>query len=172
MSPVLKWIGAVLIVAAGGLFGYRLAASHKQEEKALRRMIGALDYMQCELQYHLTPLPDLCRQAGEQYRDLIGQVLLMLAAELECRVSPDVESCVRDTLCQARELPERTKKAFQVLGASLGRFDVEGQIRGLEGVRSFCRMELDSLSQNRDVRLRSYQTLGLCAGAAIAILFV
>jgi len=28
------------------------------------------------------------------------------------------------------------------------------------------------MSKDRDVRLRSYQTLGLCAGAALAILFV
>ena len=168
----MKWLGAILIVAGGGLFGFRMAASHKREEDGLRRLIAALDYMQCELQYRMTPLPDLCRQAGEQYRDLIGQVLVMLSAELECRTEPDVESCVTETLRQTAELPDRSRKAFEILGASLGRFDVEGQIRGLEGVRSFCRRELEELSKNRDSRLRCYQTLGLCAGAALAILFV
>lgn len=168
----MKWIGAVFIVSGCALFGFRMAVNHRREEAMLRRLLGALDYMQCELQYHLTPLPDLCRQAGEQYRDLIGQVLLMLAAELECRLEPDVEKCVAQTLAQNEALPDRTRKAFEVLGATLGRFDVEGQIRGLEGVRSFCRMELEELSHNRDSRLRSYQTLGLCAGAALAILFV
>lgn len=69
-------------------------------------------------------------------------------------------------------LPERTKKAFETLGATLGRFDVDGQIRGLEAVRELCRRELDELSRDRDTKLRSYQTLGLCAGAALAILFV
>ena len=48
----------------------------------------------------------------------------------------------------------------------------QGQILGLEAVRSHCRSELDALSANQDERLRSYQTLGLCTGAALAILFV
>ena len=54
----------------------------------------------------------------------------------------------------------------------IGRFDLEGQLQGLESVRVYCRDQLDNLAKDRDVRLRSYQTLGLCAGAALAILFV
>lgn len=169
---MVKWIGAILVIAGCGMFGFTLAAAHRREEAALRALVSALDYMQCELQYRLTPLPDLCRQAGQQNRDVIGQVLLMLAAELECQISPDVESCMESALSSGDELPQRAKRAFETLGASLGRFDVEGQIRGLESVREFCRRELEGLSKDRDMRLRSYQTLGLCAGAALAILFV
>ena len=55
---------------------------------------------------------------------------------------------------------------------SMGRFDVKGQIQGLEAVRSYCRGELENMAVNREARLRSYQTLGLCTGAALAILFV
>ena len=32
--------------------------------------------------------------------------------------------------------------------------------------------ELEQMAEGRDTRLRSYQTLGLCAGAALAILLV
>jgi len=49
---------------------------------------------------------------------------------------------------------------------------MEGQLKGLESVRQECRRQVETLSYNRDARLRSYQTLGLCAGAALAILFV
>lgn len=169
---MIKWIGAVLVISGCGMFGYSMAAAHRREEAALRQLIAALDYMQCELQYRLTPLPELCRQAGQQSRNLIGQVLLMLAQELECQTGPDVESCIYAALKSGTDMPGRTKKAFEILGTSLGRFDVEGQVRGLESVRSFCRRELEELSVNRDARLRSYQTLGLCAGASLAILFV
>ena len=70
------------------------------------------------------------------------------------------------------DLPERTGKAMRRLGASLGRFDLDGQLKGLESVRSDCREELKQLGLHRDERLRSYQTLGLCAGAALTILFI
>lgn len=169
---MMKWIGALLIIGGCGMFGFSMAANHKREEKALMSLLSALDYMQCELQYRLTPLPDLCRQAGEQNKTQIGQVLLMLARELECQLRPDVESGMEAVLKSDNFLPSRTRAAFETLGASLGRFDLDGQIRGLEAVRSFCRTELEQLGANRDVRLRSYQTLGLCAGAAVAILLV
>ena len=168
----MKWIGALLIVAGCGVFGFLLAANHRREESALRQLIGALDYMQCELQYRMTPLPDLCRQAGEQYRNVVGQVLIMLARELECQISPDVERCMEEALKTGETLPARTQIAFEILGASLGRFDIDGQIRGLEGVRSFCRRELEALGENRDARLRSYQTLAVWGGAALAILLI
>ena len=71
-----------------------------------------------------------------------------------------------------RDIPKRTKNALDVMAQSLGRFDLEGQLKGLNLARNVCRRDLEELSVNRDVRLRSYQTLGLCAGAALAILLV
>ena len=62
--------------------------------------------------------------------------------------------------------------ALILLGRWLGRFDLDGQLKGLDAVRQECRRHLEELNNNREVRLRSYQTLGLCAGAAIAILFI
>ncbi len=169
---MMKWIGALCIMIGSGLFGFSMAAAHRREEHVLRQLIGALDYMQCELHYRMTPLPELCRQAGEQNRNVVGQVLLMLAREMECQISPDVECCMEHALATNEILPERAKRGFEILGTNLGRFDLDGQIQGLEAVRSFCRRELENLEKNRDARLRSYQTLGLCAGSALAILLV
>lgn len=167
-----KLIGALLIIAAGGIFGFSLVREYRKEEDGLRQLIAALDYMQCELQYRMTPLPDLCREAGRENRSMVGQVLLMLAQELDCMVSPDVRSCMLEALGSGDKLPAKTRQAFENLGATLGRFDVSGQIQGLESVRAFCRRELESLASGRELRLRSYKTLSLCAGAALAILLV
>ena len=71
-----------------------------------------------------------------------------------------------------REIPKLTRESLELLGRSLGRFDLEGQLRGLESVRQVCRHGLETLAQNSAIRNRSYQTLGLCAGAALAILFI
>jgi hypothetical protein len=99
-------------------------------------------------------------------------VLVQLASELEAQVAPDAGSCMNAVLSKTSGLPPRTRKNFQLLGVSLGQFDLQGQLTGLEAARKQCRRELDELSKNRDVRLRSYQTLGLCAGSALAILFL
>lgn len=168
----IKWIGAFLVIAGCSGVGFTMAAAYKREEWALRSLISALDYMACELQFRLTPLPDLCRQAGKECRGVVGKVLTNLAQELENQISPDADSCMYGALSRRENLPKEAERALRMLGTSLGRFDLAGQLNGLEQVRSHCRRELDQMAGNRDQRIRGYQTLGVCAGAALAILFV
>lgn len=167
-----KWIGAVLVIVGCSGFGFSMAASHRREERILRQILHVLQYMECELQYRLTSLPELCSGAGMETRGILRDVFMNLAAELDRQISPDVSSCMSAVLKNCREIPGRTRSILFALGRSLGRFDLPGQLRGLEAVRSACQLELNELEKNRDVRLRSYQTLGLCAGAALVILFL
>ena len=168
----IKLLGALLIITGCGGFGFMLAANHRKEEKTLRMLLSALDFMECELQYRMTPLPELCRRAAEQCRGGLQLVLRVLAQEMEQQISPDAARCMSAALSRVPELPRRAKSALNAMGQTLGRFDIAGQLRGLESVRLACRRDLEELETNRDARLRSYQTLGLCAGAALAILFV
>lgn len=149
-----------------------MAASYKREEWALRSLLRALDYMTCELQFRLTPLPQLCRQAGKECRGAVGMVLTGLARELENQISPDANSCMYAAISRTEHLPGEAEKALRLLGSGLGRFDLDGQLRGLEQVRGHCRRALEQLEGSHEHRVRGYQTLGLCAGAALAILFV
>lgn len=168
----LKLIGAVLIIAGCGGVGFSMAAAHRREENALRQLIGVLDYMGCELQYHLTPLPELCRSAATESGGVISQILLRLATELESQILPDAAACMNAAISKTPRLPSKARKNLTGLGGTLGRFDLQGQLKGLEGARQQCRHDLEELSEDRTMRLRSYQTLGLCAGAALAILFL
>ena len=167
-----KWIGAVLVICGCGGVGFSIAAASRREENTLRRLMAALDYMECELRYRLTPLPELCRQASRESSGVVGALFAALSHELDSRTAPDAESCLRAALDACRDVPSKAGQAWGLLGSTLGRFDLEGQVRGLDTVRAFCRRELEDMGRNRDSRLRSYQTLGLCAGAALAILFV
>ena len=50
-------------------------------------------------------------------------------------------------------------------------FDLAGQLKSLKALQRACQDALVSLERDKDVRMRNYQTLGLCAGAALAIIF-
>lgn len=167
-----KWIGAVLIVAGCGGFGFSLSAEHRREEKSLRKLIALLDFMACELQYRMTPLPELCAAAAGEVSGPIRQVFLKLSEILDASVSEDVAGAMDDALQSAGELPVKTRDNLLALGRSMGRFDLTGQLSALESVRASCRRDLEGFTANREVRLRNYQTLGLCAGAAMAIILI
>lgn len=168
----LKWIGAALIICGCGGFGALLARNHRREENALRALVSALDFMQCELQYRMTALPELCRQAAREARGAVGSAFALLAEELEGQISPDAASCMRAAVARVRDMPEAAAACLKELGETLGRFDLSGQLQGFESVRASCRRELDKLGENREERLRGYRTLSLCAGAALAILLL
>ena len=169
---ILKLIGAIFVLAGCGGIGFRIAANYRLEEKYLRQLIGILDYMECELQYRMTPLPELCRQAFKEFSGLLGSVFWELSVEMDAQNSSDLEVCMSAVIERTPKLSPLVQQELLLLGKSAGRFDMEGQLKGLEAVRQDCRRQVEALSHNRDTRLRSYQTLGLCAGAALAILFV
>lgn len=165
-----RWIGAVLVVAGCGGFGFSIAAGYKREESTLRQLIRVLNGMEWELSYRLTPLPELCRQAGKETKGTLREVFLNLARELDWQTAPDAASCMAAALKRSHDLPRRTREILMQLGRTLGRFDLPQQLKGLGEIRAECRGQLEVLSRNRELRLRSYETLGLCAGAALAIL--
>lgn len=167
-----KIFGAALVVASCGSVGFCMAAQHRAEERSLRNLTNILEFMECELRYKLTPLPELCRQVAAAFPQVPGSFFAELSTVIDSQTTPDMESCVREAISANRNLPEATRKILEDLGKTIGRFDLEGQLKGLFAVHNECKRNLDLLENDRESRLRSYQTLGLCAGAALAILLI
>lgn len=168
----IKLIGAVFIVAGCILSGSAFSFSYKKEEKLLYDLAHALDYMSCDLEYRMSPLSDLCKKTSQQCDGVICDVFANLSAELEQQIAPDAKRCMDAVLDKTHNIPSSCKTILQELGVSLGQFGIDGQLRGLENVRNMCNMKALSFTQNKDSKIRTYQTLGICGGAAITILLI
>lgn len=168
----IRGIGATMVIAGCTSIGLRTVQASKREIHILQELIHAAVCMESILKFQLTPLPELCRQTSHQASGAVREILANLAGELEWQTAPDVYSCMCEALRKSRPLSSRIRRDFQNLGRSLGQFDVEGQLKQLEGFRSRCQEELLSLSREKDNRFRSYRTLGICAGTALAILLL
>lgn len=167
----LKWTGAVLILAGCGGFGFSLAAAYRREVHILRQLARVLRLLYWELEYRLTSLPELCALACKECNGTLRNVFQDLKRELEWQSSPDAESCMREALKKNNALSPKVGALLRQLGNCLGRYDLSGQLQGLDSVRAECDSALNDLEKNRKEKVRSYQTLGLCAGAALAIVF-
>ena len=165
-------IGAILVVLSSSAVGFSIAAAHRNEAKTLMQLIRALDFMSCELEFRLPSLPELCCLTALQVTGPMRELFKSLEKELQLQVSSDVYSCMTAALQQTDKLPESAKRNLLLLGKTLGRFDLTGQLSGIASVIQLCRRDLDGLLSNQDVRLRSYRTLGICAGVALVILFI
>ena len=168
----LKLVGAILVIASCGGFGFLLAANYRREEKMLRQLLKILEFMECELRYRQSALPQMCKDAASYATGCIGKVFTLLASELEMQVCPDAVCCMDVSLKNVQGLSTAARQILLQLGRSLGRFDLNGQLSELASVKAACNELLEDHLSHKEVRIRNYQTLGLCAGAALAILLI
>ena len=152
--------------------GFAFAAGKRREEQLLYQLMEILQFLEADLQYRLTPLPELCRMAAGETKGILRTVFLNLYRELKWQKLPDAGSCMYAAIQRSGEIPPRVRRLLVQLGHTLGKFDLPGQLQGIQSVRKRCEDTLVTIRKNRDERLRSYQTLGICAGAALAIILI
>ena len=64
------------------------------------------------------------------------------------------------------------RQTLLTLGASLGEFDLDGQSRALELALARLSSQLRRLEEGSSARRRSYATIGVCAGLAVAVILL
>ena len=168
---MIRLLGAAFLIAGSGGFGFLLAASHRREMKMLQCLIHGVQEMEWELKYRMTELPELCLIGANAAGGVQKEILADLAGRLSRGEVNNISGCMNAILSKFT-LPNHVRKNLRQLGLSLGRFDLEGQIQGLEAVRMQCRKDLKDLKEGSSQRMRNYQTLALCAGLALAVLFI
>lgn len=147
-----------------------MAAQHRREEALLRELQHLVEFMELELSYRITPLPELAEKTAELAGGKLKRVFRCFEENLNNQLLPDAASCMAVSL--EGELPDLVRRMLLLLGQSLGRFDLEGQLQSLRSVKTECGQAVEALAQNREMRLKSYRVLGLSAGAALAILLI
>lgn len=168
---LIRLVGALLLLGGCGGFGLTMVGHYRREIAMLRQLISLLQEMEWELKYRLTPLPELCGICAAGSGGQLRELFLSLRKDLESGMFAEVSGCMNAHL-QSMAFPGRCESCLKELGSSLGRYDLEGQLQGIRAVRCRCRSCLEEMESHRPERLRSYQTLALCAGAALVILLV
>lgn len=168
----IRWLGAALVFLGGGGFGLSMAHGQRREEQQLESLVQVLSYMENELACNLTALPLLCELSAQQVKGELHTLFSELAQALQSHAASDAHSCMEAVLDASASLPESIREPLSYLGKSMGRFDLHGQLSGLHATGQMCTRRLDALRTDRRTRWRSYRVLGLCAGAALAILLL
>ena len=165
----IKICGALLIVACCGGIGILFANTQRLEVRLLHQLLRVLELMKSELSYRLTSVPQLCRICSDALSEPLRGIFAAVADKLDNQTCVDAERAFH-TVLQEMNLPSQTKATLQNLGQTLGRFDLQGQLNGFSQCAQECTHKLNELECNQQQRLRSYRTLGFCAGVTLAIL--
>ena len=166
-----KWIGAGLVFAGCTGAGFLKASAYRREERLLADTYRLLEQMENELSFRVSDVYILCDLSRNFSKELAS--FYDAVKENLLNQSADTVSDAMEIVCrEGNSLPQSVYEMQFLLGQTLGQYDLEGQLREISSVKEICRQKLTALQDNREDKLKSYQTLGLCAGAALALMLL
>ena len=169
---VAKILGAATIVSGCAAFGLCSAYKERKETQQLRTLIHLLDSFKLELMHSSPSIANIIRKVATDDQNQVHCLFRQLADVLDQHVSPNVSSCMDKVIEAFPTLTDTVRSALCLVGRSLGAYGLELQLSGLSSIRASISQTLKKLREGQQERHRCMQTLWLCAGAGIAILFV
>lgn len=168
----MKMIGAVMILAAAALIGFSLLREKRERLLGIRSLAMALGRLRGELSTRASPLAEGIEKASSSSNGMGKNLMCCVSKRLhdlgersfsELWNAALLESCGR--------LEKHDLEELKDLGAVLGRFDLELQLRALDGCISFLedRWEKGSAAYPADRRLLLSVTLAM--SSVLVILF-
>ena len=106
---MLKIGGAILVIVGCSGFGILLSYHTKNETHALKYLISALDFIDCELSFRLTPLSQAFLRASEISVGCIQSFLISAAQEMEHCSQTDAAHCIGTALDNCNNIPPVTR---------------------------------------------------------------
>ena len=167
---MIKTVGILLVILGASGTGFSLAFSVRQTVSLTQQLLSALEQMKNEIAFRRTPLPELMRLLETQSRGPVATFFGRLAGELSRRQSRSVEAIVRSQAAAVRAFSPPVRQILVQLGGGLGQYDAQGQIRSIDLAVLRLQNLLEQYRADQQSRIRSYCTLGVCGGLAIAIL--
>lgn len=169
---MLKFLGALLVVGAGGAAGLWVAQGYARRPEELRALQGALGLLATEISFALTPLPDALVQVARRADPRVAGLFRDVATLLCNRSGETVEEAwakALDRFASRSALRDEDIAALAELGAVLGVSDCEDQVRHLALVVE--RLKVQGLRADEEARknVRLWRYLGFCAGAAAVL---
>lgn len=170
---VLRLMGAALVIAGPAISGFLAARRLARRPRVLRELIRALEQMEREITFRLTPLPQLFEYLAQSYRGPVGEMFSCCAEGMTGLGAMPVAQIWQNALRKSGlDLDSRSLRVMEELGTVLGQYDEQGLCMALERAGAELAAAAEQVEQEWERKSRMDQVLGLAAGAFLAILLI
>ncbi len=170
----MKLVGMIFILAASGSVGIRMAAAMRRRCGLFRQFLAALHVLQNEITFCATPLPQAYALAAVSSEGVVARLFSHMAKEMDRRrwLTPQAALAAAWSMEPALTQEEALHTVLQSMASGLGKYDRDSQSQTLEMTKKRLEALLYEAEQERHARSKTYETLGICTGLAMAILFL
>ncbi|MFC5447952.1 stage III sporulation protein SpoIIIAB [Paenibacillus aestuarii] len=170
---MLKFIGAVLIIGAAALIGFIQAAHYARRPKQIRLLISALQRMETEIIYALTPLPEAFALLGKQLAEPLASLFRLTSERLLASHGAPLREIWQQTVQEVwkrSSMKQAEQEVVLQLGSVLGLTDRGDQVKHLRlAVSQLQAEEAESRDEQRRYE-KMWKSLGVLIGALVVIL--
>lgn len=170
---MIRWLGAVMILCASSAVGIRMAGEVRKSLKLYQSLIAGLRQMESEIAYRSLPLGELLASQSEQFPPPLKEVFA--DASRRIGLSPGVPFGIhmrRAVQTVSDRLPSAMAEILCDLSDQMGREDPAAQTAALEAAADRANRELEEIRRGKKERCRNYETIGVCAGLALAVILI
>ena len=166
-------MGALLTVGGGAFLGYDAHGRLKRGARVLRQLAGALEQMDREIAFRLTPMPQLMEELAADYPPPVGTLFANCRKGMEELGERSLAEIWRQALADTPlDLEGRAAGILDELGEVLGRFEESGLRSALARAVAELTREGELAREDGEKRGRMYQVLGLAWGGLLVILLL
>lgn len=170
---MLKLLGLLLTAAGAAGVGFSAAAGLSRRVRTLRDLLGALELMEREIAFQLTPMDELFARLAQRTPEPAGAFFARCRRGLSSLGERSLSQIWRQALTEVSlGLDAQTLDTLAGLGDLLGRYDGEGQKEALEQARLQLCQDLRRAEEDQAQRGHMYRMLGLTAGAFLVIVLL
>lgn len=166
----MRFAGVAFIVISAGSVGFQMAALLRKKCDLLNQILKALQLLRNEIAVCGTPLPQAFALLAASCNGALESLFGSTAREMDKNRWTTPHDAVSNALEPLRE--PLLGEIFLPLAKNLGKYDLDAQLQGIETAKLQAEQRLQEMEQERKIKSRTYQTLGVCTGLAVAILLI
>lgn len=172
---MIKGIGAVMVILAGGGWGMLQAAKIEECYRQMRYLRKLIFRIRSEIRYSRQVLPEAFLYVGSEAQEPYKMWLLSLCERLTKRQGTSLagiwEEETRRYLAEIG-IPQDMMESLIRLGSELGTIDIEMQVRTLDLYLEQMEQKMEDMRTEQKERIRLYQCVGVTGGIFLAIILL
>lgn len=172
---LVKSLGIVIILIASSLFGYSLSYDYLTRLKNLEQLNKMLLLLKGEIKYNNSGIGEAIMKVASQSENIIGKFLdytWRQFNEKECSIKEAWDKGIVGVLEPEAKLKPEDILIVREVGLNLGITDRETQINNILNTMDVIEIKIKELNETRGEKCRLYRTLGVMAGAFMAIVLI
>ena len=166
----MKILGISFITLSSAVVGFQMAAMLRKRCALMRELDDLLQLLEQEIGTCGTLLPHAFALLSAATDGIWETVFSGIAKEMDKNRWATPHEAAQIVLNQVHD--RDISEIMLPMMKKMGKYNIEAQTQGIESARLQLRMLLQELEQEQKMKSKTFQTLGICTGLAVAILLI